>query len=198
MGKRASGIKPGIEPERETALSENHRSYYPRGHPPERSDGTVKLDSDFRRPTETTVSLLAVALGASSAGLAFEAGLAGVGVGVGGVLVAVVLGSVYGVAAHHLGTMALLDAPTAVSLLALETAAVFLFLAAASRGDRLLTWSLVVPTTTVFAVGTILLAGRESLAVVAGTLVVGTGGLVYCTHRYERVRLGLAARRGIE
>ena len=144
----------------------------------------MKLDSDFRRPTETTVSLLAVALGASSAGLAFEAGLAGVGVGVGGV---------YGVAAHHLGTMALLDAPTAVSLLALETAAVFLFLAAASRGDRLLTWSLVVPTTTVFAVGTILLAGRESLAVVAGTLVVGTGGLVYCTHRYD-----LALQRGGE
>jgi hypothetical protein len=131
-------------------------------------------------------------------GLASEAGLAGAVVGVGGVLVAVVLGSVYGVAAHHLGTMAVLDAPTVVSLLALETAAVFLLLATAPRGDRLLTWSLVVSTTTVLAVGTILLAGREPLVVVAGALVVGVGGLVYFTHRYAQVRLGLAAKEGIK
>lgn len=143
-------------------------------------------------PTQRTIrlGLALVALVISSVGLYDDAGRLGIVVAVTGVAVAVVTAGFYGVAVHHLGVVALPDAPSLVGLVLLETAGAFLLAADAPPGRRLETGSLFVPVAVVLAVVTTVLAERQGFpsATVALAVVVGLG--IYVLHRYAHARLG--------
>jgi hypothetical protein len=87
----------------------------------------------------------------------------------------------------------LVDAPSLPGLILLEAAAVFLLVAEAPPGDRLLTGTLAVPTAIVLGVALATVAEGRGYAAAALVLVLVVAIGTYVTHRYARVRLGLAA-----
>jgi hypothetical protein len=139
------------------------------------------------------LALLAAALAVSGGALFLEAGRLGALVAVISVGVAIATTGVLGVATLHLGVLALVNPPTVVGLVLLETASGFLLVAETPPSRRLETGALFVPVSVVLAVVILTVAEQASLAagatVLIGTVAVGA----YLVHRYARVRLGLAA-----
>jgi len=139
------------------------------------------------------LALLAVALAVGGGALFLEAGPLGALVAVISVGVAIATTGVLGVATLHLGALALVNGPTVVGLVLLETASGFLLVAETPPSRRLETGARFVPVSVVLAVVILTVAEQASLAVGATALVGGVAVGTYLFHRYARVRLGLAA-----
>lgn len=136
---------------------------------------------------------LVIGGGVSALALFVAAGPLGVLVAVLGVAGAIVTTGVLGVAMLHLGAVALVDTPTMVELVLLETAAAFLLVVDVPPGHRLETGALFVPVAVGLAVAVTTISQRNGLPtavfVLVGCVVLGT----YLFHRYARLRLGLTA-----
>jgi hypothetical protein len=149
--------------------------------------------SSVSSATTADVGLLVVGGAASAGALSLEAGPVGVVIALLGIAVAYVWSGFYGVAVHHLGAVGLVEAPGLPGLVLLEAAAVFLLVADAPPGDRLLTGTLAVPAAIVLGVTLATVAGGRGYLAAALVLVLVVAIGTYATHRYARVRLGLAA-----
>ena len=118
----------------------------------------------------------------------FAVAVAAVGVGV-----ALLTTSVYGVTLHHLGTVAVIDQLSFVSITLLQVAAVFLLVSDTPLGDRIRTGLLLVPTILLLGSGTVVVAETSGIAVATVGVVCVLGIGVYAFHRLTIVRLGLAS-----